>query len=439
MSIATTRLGSLASSPAPASGTTRTLGLRGNLAWTLIGNTAYAASQWAILILLAKLSGPEVVGQFSLGLAITAPIFMLTNLQLRAVQATDARNDFDTGDYLALRLITTAVAWVALAALVVAGGFRAATALVILAFGLAKGMESVSDIFYGLMQQHERMDKIAISMMIKGAITLSAVGAAISLAGNTIGAVMGLAASWTIVLVAYDLPSTAAFWRDRECAALLPRPRWSKAHLLRLTRLAFPLGIVMMLISLIACIPRYFIEAALGARALGIFTAIAYLMVVANTVVFALGQAVSPCLARLFAAGDIEAYRSLLLRLVGAAVVGGGVAVVLVLGGGGVILQALYTTEYAQRADVFFWLTIATALGAVASILGYGMTAARCFRIQAPLFAVVVLATTLFSALLIPRHGLLGAALATTIGSIVQLLGSAWVIHTVLRRGKAAP
>jgi O-antigen/teichoic acid export membrane protein len=128
-----------------------------------------------------------------------------------------------------------------------------------------------------------------------------------------------------------------------------------------------------------------------------------------------------------------------LQRLVGLALAGGCAAAAVALGWGGVILQTLYTAEYARRNDVFVWLTIAMALGAAGSFLGYGMTSARCFRVQAPLFALVVLATTLASALLIPRHGLLGAALATTIGQAVQLVGSAWVVQSILRRARGAP
>src|SRR5262249_4902303 len=179
---------------AAAAGTTRALGFRTNLAWTLLGNTAYAASQWAILILLAKLSTPEMVGQFALGLAITAPVFMLTNLQLRAVQATDARHEFPFGDYLVLRLITTVLAWLAVAGVVLIGGSRGETALVILAFALAKGIESLSDIIYGLLQQHERMDRIALSLMLKGLLTLGVLAAAITLTGRTLWATLGLCA-----------------------------------------------------------------------------------------------------------------------------------------------------------------------------------------------------------------------------------------------------
>src|SRR5687767_4178506 len=69
-----------------------------NFAWAITGQAAYAASQWGILIVLAKLGTPAMVGQFALGFAIAAPVFMFANLQLRAVIATDASQDFRIAD-----------------------------------------------------------------------------------------------------------------------------------------------------------------------------------------------------------------------------------------------------------------------------------------------------------------------------------------------------
>src|SRR5438067_13811448 len=76
--------------------------LRVNFSWTMAGNLVYAASQWGILVVLARMGKPEAVGQFSLGLAITAPIMLFAGLQLRAVQATDARHLFQFADYAGL-------------------------------------------------------------------------------------------------------------------------------------------------------------------------------------------------------------------------------------------------------------------------------------------------------------------------------------------------
>src|SRR5690349_21224091 len=80
------------------------LSLRTNFIWTFLGNVVYAGCQWGMLVVLAKLGSPEIVGQFALALAVTAPVFMFTNLQTRGVQATDARKEYAFGDYLALRL-----------------------------------------------------------------------------------------------------------------------------------------------------------------------------------------------------------------------------------------------------------------------------------------------------------------------------------------------
>src|SRR5208283_4635069 len=139
---------------------------------------------WGILMVLAKLGSPEWVGQFALGLALTAPVIMLTNLQLRVIQATDARREYRFGHYLALRLVTTALSLFVIAG--IACGYRLGTALVILAVGLAKAFASLSDVVYGLLQAHERMDRIALSMMIKGQLSLAALGATVFFTGSIV-------------------------------------------------------------------------------------------------------------------------------------------------------------------------------------------------------------------------------------------------------------
>ena len=292
--------------PAP-----RPLSLRSNFSWTFAGNVVYAGCQWGMLMVLAKLGSPERVGQFALGLAVTAPVIMFTNLQLRAIQATDARREYRFGHYLALRLATTALALLVIAG--IACGYRLETALVILAVGLAKAFESLSDVVYGLLQAHERMDRIALSMMIKGPLSLVALGMVVYLTASIAWGALALAGVWGLLLIAYDIPNGIRLLDQGEPSA----PCWDLPALARLAWLALPLGIVMMLISLNANIPRYFIEHYWGERELGIFAALAYLMVAGNTVVGALGQSASPRLARYYAEGNGRAFRRLLVKLVG--------------------------------------------------------------------------------------------------------------------------
>ena len=214
----------------------RPLSLRSNFSWTFVGNVVYAGCQWGMLVVLAKLGSPEKVGQFALGLAVTAPIIMFSNLQLRAIQATDARREYRFGHYLALRLITTALALLVIAG--IACGYRLETALVILAVGLAKAFESLSDVVYGLLQGHERMDRIALSMMIKGPLSLVALGTMVYLTASIAWGALALAGVWGLFLIAYDIPNGICSLDQADTF----RPCWDRPVLTRLARLALPLA-----------------------------------------------------------------------------------------------------------------------------------------------------------------------------------------------------
>ena len=415
------------------------LSLRANFSWTLAGNLVYAGCQWGMLVVLAKLGSPEMVGQFALGLAVTAPIMLFANLQLRGIQVTDARREYQFGDYLRLRLITTLLALLAIAGIALASGYRWETTLVIIALGIAKAIESISDIFYGLLQQHERMDRIAKSMMIKGALSLGILSAGVYATGSVMWGAAGLAAAWATILACYDIPNGILLLRRT------PQPsasahtqartlqRWDRAALAKLVWMALPLGLVMLLISLNTNIPRYFIERYQGVRELGIFAALAYLIVAGNTVASALGQSASSRLAKYYAAGDNPAFRNLLLKLAGIGALMGAVGILAALVAGRSILTLLYRPEYAAYVDVFVLLVIDAGLGFVASFLGYGMSAARYFRIQLPLFILVTGAAVLMCIFLVPSQGLYGAAIALIISSIVQLIGSLAIIAHALR------
>jgi O-antigen/teichoic acid export membrane protein len=397
--------------------------LRANFSWTFVGNVIYAACQWAMLVVLAKLGSPEMVGQFALGLAITAPVILLTNLQLRAIQATDAKRAYAFGDYLGLRLAMMPLALLVIAAITVASGYGWQTSLAILTLGLAKVFESISDVFYGLMQQYERMDRIAQSMIVKGPLSLVALAAAVALTGNIVWGTTALAAAWALRLVTYDIPNGAAVLRAAWAgdSAESMHPIWQWRRLARLAWLALPLGFVMMLGSLVTNIPRYFVERFQGTHELGIFAAMAYIVVAGTTVVDALGQAVSPRLARHYAAGEIGAFRALVGKVLGISALLGAAGVLLSLVAGRQVLTLLYRPEYADHLDVFIWIIVAAGLGYLAAVCGYAMTAARLFTIQVPIYLISVVAVTVGCALLVSDHGLLGAAWATCALFAVQL------------------
>jgi O-antigen/teichoic acid export membrane protein len=379
-----------------------------------------------VVAVVAKLGTAAMVGQFALALAITAPVFMLTALNLRGIQATDTKGEFAFGDYARLRVVTVCIALGAVAVALALTSYGRDVMLITAAVALAKAVESISDVCYGGLQRNERMDRIAKSMIARGMLSLAAIAAALAMTGSLLVGAIAMAAAWAAVLVLYDLPNVAPF-----AATAVANERF--AAIRRLVPMALPLGVVMMLISLNANVPRFFIENELGEASLGYYSAIAYLSFAATTVMNALGQAAVSQLAQRFGAPRREAFVSLLFKLVAvAALLGiGGWAVAAWIGRP--LLALVYTPEYREYAPLLTLTMAVTTVSLMASALGYGMTAMRRFRVQLPIFVLVVAANVVGCVVLVPRIGLYGAVWALAASAFVQLSASAYVVARGLR------
>src|SRR5580692_1932857 len=187
------------------------LSLRSNFTWALAGNVVYAVCQWGMIVALAKLGSSFMIGQFSLGLAIATPVVMFTNLHLRAVQASDAQRLYSFGEYLQLRSVMTLCAIAVIGGIACFERYERQTTMVILAVALAKGIEALSDIHYGLFQLNDRLDQTGASMMLRGAFSVVALSAGLYLTHSALWGCVGLALVWLAALFLFDVPRGRRF------------------------------------------------------------------------------------------------------------------------------------------------------------------------------------------------------------------------------------
>ena len=217
----------------------------------------------------------------------------------------------------------------------------------------------------------------------------------------------------------------------RSVSTRLASARWWRGQFADIVRLAWPLGLVALLISLNPNIPRYFLAAANQPAALGLYAAAAFLMIPSSTIVNAVGQATMPTLARLYLV-DRRHFRRILRKLIVAGSLAGAALVVFTSWFGGSMLAAVYTEEYRQASTTLTILSVAAAIGSVASLLWYGATSARALTRQIPIFAATLCVTVVVCAWIVPTRRADGAAVAVLAAAIVQLLGSALLLQRVL-------
>ena len=434
---ASPRVGALRQHPAPLenpseplslAGPARIASVRANFTWTLAGNLLYAGCQWGMLSVLAKLGNPSIAGEFTLGLAVSAPVFMFTNLQLRAVQATDVNVECRFADFFTLRLLATLLGLTAIVLLLPFTGTSASVRFVVFLVSFSKCVECVSDVTAGLLQREEQLKLVAISLMIRGIGSVLVFSVTFAWFRSLALSVAAMSGVWLAVLLFYDVPN-ARTWAGH------PRSwfRFDRRALVRLAMLGLPLGWVATLTSLNVNMPRYFLQFYRGLEDQGIFASLAYLIVVVGLVVLALAQSVTTRLARLFVDGDRRQFLLLLgkLSMLGVLIAAAGVPLMLFMGRP--LLTLLYRTEYADHARLAALFMAIAGLYTIAAFLLCGLTAARRFRVQVPVFVAATLIGGAGSALLVPRYGLTGAGIGLLLSIMVQVVGSMWALLQVIR------
>jgi len=408
--------------------------LRVNVVWALGGNIVSAASMYLLMVVLAKLATVATVGVFGVAQAVGLPVSMLLSLKLQQVQVTDAHREYDFGHYFALKIITSLVAAVTIAGIGLAC-YPVDTAVVTALMGIGYGIIEVREILMAVMQKAERMDRNAVSRTWLGLSALVFFAAFFWVTRSLAMAVTGLVLSRLVVIAFYDLPVARGLLATspRHAGHSGVRPSWEWRRLAKLARLAAPLGFVAGIGTLFMSIPRLTLEKYGGTDAVGYYTALSALISCGMLLGGAIGQTISPRLARYFVENR-RAFRSLLLKALGVALLLGlcevaGSAIV-----GRQILSVLYTPEYGEQYVVLVELALADTLLFMFSTVNVGLVATRQFGVQLPVYGTAALACGLASVVLVPRIGIHGAAWACVIANGVGLIGCAVALFQADRR-----
>ncbi len=393
------------------------LNLKGNIGITVVGTIVFAASQWAIVSILAKMSGPTQVGIYALAMSITGPIFALANMNLRAVQSTDVYEQFSTSDYTTFRTLTSISALSIIIVIALLFNKAIEVAGFILVYGIAKFFESFSELRYGQFQKAERMDLVSKSTMLRGLSSLCIFSITFHLTNNLIASGLSIACCWGLIAFQFDK------WQAKEIgySTLTNTLNFNISNIKSLALKAAPLGFTVFTNTLNVNIPRYFLVEQMGAYQLGIYSALSYFIVAGATLINAMGQSATPRLAKLYAT-NLEGFMSLQIKLLSVALLVSIAALLVALLAGNQILVLFFTEAFITHDHLFPWVMAAGSCMHCSSMIGCGLTAMREFKVQAKLSVLVVLILFACCYPLIKLYGMVGAALAIMIAYIIKFI-----------------
>jgi len=409
------------------------LSLRKNFSWAFFGNSFFYLCQLGILIVLAKLGSPEMLGTYSYVVALVIPLVILSKLQLQVVFITDVKNEYLFADYLFLRILTTAIVILGITVLATTVADSAQVMAIILVVGTGQGFLCIREMYLSAMQKAERMDMVSVSNVIQGLLGLVMFFLAIWFYQKLLLAVIGLLMARVATFILYDYRVTkklpAAIGMGHRTAVEACR-NWR--GLTKLVWLSVPVGIIAALFSLQVNIPKYFIKHYYDETTLGYYAAMSSLLSVGHMVIGALGPSAFPRLAKYFVASK-TAYKNLLVKLTTVGFILGLSGLVITFFFGKLILTMIFSADYATYYKEFNWIMLSGAISYTMAFLGYGVTATRYFKTLAVIWAIVAGITAVSCYLLVPSYSIKGAAwamsIALVVGMVLVLILTAYILQ----------
>ena len=385
----------------------------GSLSWTLAGEVLFAAGQFGMLVVMARLGSEAALGRYALGLAIATPLFVITSLHLRPTYVVSDEPRFEFGDYFGLRLIGAPLALVIAAAWSLAIGHDAETVAMVSLVAFTRLSELVSDMCHAAAGRAEKLRRVGIARALRGILLLAATLIAL-LAGATpvmavgVGAVVGVA-----LTLIYDVPTARLF--------VSVKPRFDRERMIGLIKLAAPVGLAGGLLGLAMNTPAYVLERVSGLEELARYTAVTSVIYISGVLNMAMGSAAIPRLARLHDS-DGRGFLRLLLRIVGlvillnACILGGCIVA------GRLYLELSYGPAFGALQPELEYAGIIVVATGVANLLSQTLVAMRWFRLQFAINVGMFVASIVLAAVLIPEHGLLGALAALAAAAAMRVV-----------------
>ena len=333
--------------------------------YIIVGNVVYLAAQWALTVVVVRLSSDYyMAGLLALAMTITNIFYIIASYGLRAYQVSDITGKYSDQCYILSRIVTIAASLVAFAGYVAVLGYDATTLRVISLYMLYKVLEAASDVLYGIFQAHDRYDYVCTSMSVKGFLGILVFTGCLA-AGLSLEAAL-----CAMILVAV---LTLAFLDVRWCLQYTrPLVYWSRTAWKSMLHLLWSSALmVLLLISqpLLISMPRLYFEQHYSTELLGIYSSLSAPTLIISTFVSCAMMPYIPLFAQYHAAGEKRRLAKLtagsLLFAAGFGVLALAVASWL----GEWVLVLLYGQDIAAYTHVFLLVIIVTTLSAVAMCL----------------------------------------------------------------------
>lgn len=389
--------------------------LRRNAFWLMTAQAVSLIIQLAWAKTVASRLGPEGLGTYSYGLAITQTLGILTDFGLNTFLVREAARGRDCEQWLlsnamTLKLMSTAVVWAAMGVIMSATGAGQSTVTTVAFFCLAILCQTLAAVYVSLFRGGENMGYEAVSV-----VAFNLVNLALCLAALSANLPVPAFAAMYAVSSALQLAIMAASYHRRKA---WPRLQLDRMFLYTWIRTVFWLGLGGLFYFIYDRGPQIILQYLEDQAAVGIYAAVFRLMAAVLVPPVIIGNALLPRLSSLMAGRQYRQMVGLVTRLqLALACIG--------------LLVTAGLTAFAKPVIGFFygpgfmaavpvlriaaWLALAVFPGALMMNLLIAVGSERKYTVYSGIEMAAGIGGCLWA---IPRFGAAGAAAATMAAAV---------------------
>jgi O-antigen/teichoic acid export membrane protein len=258
-----------------------------NSAKNLAGLVVYFLCQWLMLIIVIRIAGYEVSGEFSLVISFTNLYGFLSQYNIRNFQLSDVNNKYLPQQYSGTYIITSGLAVVFFLFTLPFTGYSSGIIFSCLIYMLIKLCETFTNYIFTYMQLKDRYSDIAVSYCLKGIIPLIGLTVCLYFTHNLFKSLCIMFFLYIVIIVIYDIRKTHAYF---------PRGIVIKGNTVILKD-CFPMMLVLLILPFMLFITRNAVEKIHGTTELGFYSAFSMIIVVLSTMAAAVYQVLLPVIA----------------------------------------------------------------------------------------------------------------------------------------------
>ncbi|MEA4888120.1 MAG: oligosaccharide flippase family protein [Clostridiaceae bacterium] len=399
-----------------------------NFVWISLGSASNTLTSLFFLMIVTRTLGVNDAGIFAIAFT-TAQILLTVGLYgIRNYQVTDLKDQFSSGIYIALRVMTSVMMVVIGLIFCILSRYDLLKSQIVLILILYKMSEAISDVYYGILQKKNKLYIVGFSMTLRSVLSL--IFFFIYLAyvpqANLLTACLGLMVTGYLPIILVDIPCAGRIEKTR--------PVFDKTEIGRLLSLCFPIFVVSFLSIIVVNIPKYIIDSSLSEEVQTIYN----IIVMPGTSIALFSQIIVQSLLVRMAESINRQSKTDFKKLIGSILL----LVVLftalftVFCGfyGETLLYFLYKIDVAAYIPYLIVIVAGAMFSSIANVFSVVLTALRKMNIQMYVYLICLALSFPICWLLIPQYSIAGASISYLLIMFIQFALCSAACYTLYRK-----